>query len=147
MTTEETTALILSGQTGTMIDLLPTDERAGIANEPTPEPTEKTCNQCGQTKPISAFYRVTKGGKIRGMCKQCYTRRYYGKDYGERKARKAAATPATPTVVIEDTPGQGDQRGGQTVSQPEPAKAQKKSRKTAPKKDQTASRPADQPAA
>jgi 5-methylcytosine-specific restriction endonuclease McrA len=31
----------------------------------------KTCNKCGQTKPVSDFYKYTKSGKPRSMCKLC----------------------------------------------------------------------------
>lgn len=74
------------------------------------EPTELKCNECGETLPVSAFYRVTKGGKFRQPCRNCYDMRYYGRKHGERKAKVAkpagevASTDAAVAAVVETLP-------------------------------------------
>lgn len=55
----------------------------------------KTCTKCGETKPIDGFYKRRKDSEERlGICKKCYTERYYPDQVAREQARGEGKTLA-----------------------------------------------------
>lgn len=53
----------------------------------------KTCKDCGQTKPLSEYYKQRKDSdKTLNICKTCYTARYYPDQVAREKARTEGKT-------------------------------------------------------
>lgn len=61
---------------------------------------EKTCSKCGETKPLSEYYKGGKGSRYadgyRSQCKQCqseYQTKWFkkNKDYADKRAREYTA--------------------------------------------------------
>ena len=87
------------------------------------------------------FYRVTKGGKFRQPCRDCYDMRYYGRKHGERKQKGAAeATVADEqqadavSAVVETVLGEENAPTGQgepAETMPEATTETKKRKKNA----------------